>query len=100
VEATERLVGSAVFKTVEGAKVPWRVRFPSASATTTPNGTATSFNTVEGAKVPWWVRFPAASATTTAQRDSKEGRASVATEAGPSWRRTDLMLAPDEIIDG
>jgi hypothetical protein len=65
-----------------------------------PSGTATSFNTVEGAKVPWWVRFPAASATTTAQRDSKEGRASVATEAGPSWRRTDLMLAPDEIIDG
>ena len=25
-------MGPAVFKTVEGAKVPWRVRFPSASA--------------------------------------------------------------------
>jgi hypothetical protein len=31
-EATERLVGSAVFKTVEGSQDPWRVRFPSASA--------------------------------------------------------------------
>jgi hypothetical protein len=31
-EAKERLVGSPVFKTGEGAKAPWRVRFPSASA--------------------------------------------------------------------
>ncbi len=31
-EASECLVGSSVFKTDEGAKVPWRVRFPSASA--------------------------------------------------------------------
>ena len=31
-EASECLVGSAVFKTVEGVKAPWRVRFPSASA--------------------------------------------------------------------
>ena len=29
-----------VFKTVEGAKVPWRVRFPSASATTRAHGWA------------------------------------------------------------
>jgi hypothetical protein len=40
-EATERLVGSAVFKTVEGSQDPWRVRFPSASATNSsqPSGT-------------------------------------------------------------
>jgi hypothetical protein len=31
-EASGCLVGPAVFKTVEGTKVPWRVRFPSASA--------------------------------------------------------------------
>jgi len=31
-EATACLVDVAVFKTDEGAKVPWRVRFPSASA--------------------------------------------------------------------
>ena len=31
-EATERLVGSTVFKTVEAVKAAWRVRFPSASA--------------------------------------------------------------------
>ena len=31
-EASECLVGSAVFKTVEGSKDPWWVRFPSASA--------------------------------------------------------------------
>ena len=33
VEATERLVGSLVFKTSGGTRVPRRVRFPSASAT-------------------------------------------------------------------
>jgi hypothetical protein len=32
VEASGRLVGPPVFKTGEGAKAPWRVRFPSASA--------------------------------------------------------------------
>ena len=32
-EAKERLVGSVVFNTIGGAKVPRRVRFPSASAT-------------------------------------------------------------------
>jgi hypothetical protein len=31
-EASGRLVGPPVFKTGEGAKAPWRVRFPSASA--------------------------------------------------------------------
>ena len=31
-EASERLVGSAVFKTVERLRGLWRVRFPSASA--------------------------------------------------------------------
>lgn len=31
-EATACLVDVAVFKTDEGAKAPWRVRFPSASA--------------------------------------------------------------------
>ena len=31
-EASGCLVGPSVFKTDEGAKVPWRVRFPSASA--------------------------------------------------------------------
>ena len=31
-EANERLVGSLVFKTSGGARVPRRVRFPSASA--------------------------------------------------------------------
>src|SRR5690606_39371222 len=33
VEASGRLVGPPVFKTGEGLKSPWRVRFPSASAT-------------------------------------------------------------------
>jgi len=33
-EASGRLVGPPVFKTGEGAKVAWRVRFPSASAKT------------------------------------------------------------------
>ena len=37
-EANERLVGSAVFKTVEGSQDPWRVRFPSASAKLTMQG--------------------------------------------------------------
>ena len=32
VEASERLVGSPVFKTGEGLKSPWQVRFLSASA--------------------------------------------------------------------
>ena len=36
VEASECLVGSAVFKTVEGSKDPWWVRFPSASAKAVP----------------------------------------------------------------
>jgi hypothetical protein len=31
-EANERLVGSLVFKTSDGLKSLWRVRFPSASA--------------------------------------------------------------------
>lgn len=35
-EASVRLVGTAVFKTDEGARVPWRVRFPSASANSSP----------------------------------------------------------------
>ncbi len=79
-EATERLVGSLVFKTSGGTRVPRRVRFPSASAS------------------PAYSGFPHAKACNASQPEYREGPTVHPTGESPhkTGTGTPIAVLPDQ----